>query len=365
MSPRERLLAMSILSAVVLAGAAFLFHSLVLGPLQETDNEIARLKKENGQKATRISEVLADRPKLERWRQLSLPADPDLARREYEKYLHTLFRQNGAATNLVITARAADRGPTLVGKRPVYTKLSFNVTAHATLSSFVRVLEKFYRTGLLQQIKTLSVQKAAAGAQATPGELDITLTIEALCLDGAERRTTLLPIVDGRLLALDVLSGLRGGPTGLAGLAFVVGPAGPGAPGNLAEAARNYAAIAGKNVFLGNATATGGVDVAQLVFLTDITVSGDAREANLHNLDSKTRVPLDAANTIFRILSGGEVRVEGTIVRIADRDVYFRSGERYYAIKLGQNLADAMKKPLTPEEVKALKKPSALDKPGP
>jgi len=52
-----------------------------------------------------------------------------------------------------------------------------------------------------------------------------------------------------RLLALDVLSGLRGGPVGLAGLAFVVGPSGPVGPGKLAETPRKYAAIAGRNVF--------------------------------------------------------------------------------------------------------------------
>jgi hypothetical protein len=363
MNPRERLIARGILSVLVLAGAAFLFHSLVLAPMQETDNEIAQLTKENDDKATRIGEILADQPKLERWRQLSLPGDADLARREYDKYLHALFRQNGAAHGLIIAARPADSrsGPTLPNKGTIYTKLSFTVTTHATLSSFVKVLEKFYRTGLLQQIKTLSVQKPA-DAQATPGELDITLTIEALCLNGAEKRPTLLPIVDRWLLALDLLSGLRGGPLRLAGLPFFVGP---GGPGKLAEFPRKYAAIAGKNVFLGNAAGTSGLDVAQLVSLTDITTNGEGgREANLHDGLGKTRVVLGAKNASFRFMNGGEVRVEGKIVSIGDRVVYFRSGEQYYAIHLGQNLAAAMKKPLTPEEAKAIETAKSLVKPG-
>jgi hypothetical protein len=364
-NPRERLIARGILSVFVLAGAAFLFHSLVLAPMQETDNEIAQLKKENDDKATRIDEILADQPKLERWRQLSLPGDADLARHEYEKYLQALFRQNGAAHGLIVAARPADSrsGPTLPSKGTIYTKLSFTVTTHATLSSFVKVLEKFYRTSLLQQIKTLSIQKPA-DAQATPGELDITLTIEALCLSGAEKRLTLLPVVDRWLLA-DLLSGLSGGPLRLAGLAFFVGPSGPGGPGKLAELPRKYAAIAGKNVFLGNAAGTSELDVAQLVSLTDITTNGEGgREANLHNGLGKTRVVLSAKNASFRIMSGGEVRVEGKMVGIGDRVVYFRSGEQYYAIHLGQNLAAAMKKPLTPEEARAIETPKSLDKPG-
>src|SRR5207247_7297755 len=138
-------IAMGILSVFVVAGAGFLFYSFVLAPQQETDYEIAQLRKENAEKTTRIGEVLADRPKLERWRQLSLPGDTDLARREYDKYLHDLFRQNGAGNRLVITPRPVESrsGSTLPGKGTIYTKLSFNVTAHATLSSFAKVLEKF------------------------------------------------------------------------------------------------------------------------------------------------------------------------------------------------------------------------------
>jgi hypothetical protein len=142
-SPRERLIAVAILSVIVLGGGAFLFYSIVLAPLREIDAEIALVKQQNEKKATRIGEIQADRPRLERWRRLSLPRDVagnvDLARREYEKYLNDLFRQNGASNNLVITCREVENrsNSSTGGKAAPYSKLSFTVTAHATLSSFI------------------------------------------------------------------------------------------------------------------------------------------------------------------------------------------------------------------------------------
>jgi hypothetical protein len=368
-SPRERLIVMVILSAIVLGGAGFLFYSLVLAPVQQADAEIALVKEQNDKKATRIREIEAERPQLERWRQLSLPRDVDLARREYEKHLNDLFRQNGASNNLVVIPRDVETRSTssVSGKTTIYSKLSFTVTARATLSSYIKILEKFYRTGLLQQIKTVSIQKPSGSEkQVKPGELDMTMTIEALCLSSAEKRATLLPLVDGRLLALDVLSSLGGGPAGLAGLGFVVGPCGPGGPQKLAGNQRKYAAIAGKNVFLGNAAGMINADVAEVTFLTDITTSDSVREATLQNTqtNAKTRLALDSKSASFRIMNGTEVRLEGKTVSIGDREVYFRSGERCYAIRLGSNLAEALKKPLTTEEVMALERPKGPDRPG-
>src|SRR5262249_33960086 len=160
------------------------------------------------------------------------------------------------ASQLEIRARPLDNraGTAQADKAMPYTKLSFNVRVHATLSSFLKILEKFYRTGLLHEITVLSIQKPISGdPQTKPGDLDISLTVEALCLDGAEKRTTLLPVVDTRLLAADVFCRLRGGPLSLVGPAFAAGLSGPRGPGKLAERPRKYVVIAGRNVFLGNA----------------------------------------------------------------------------------------------------------------
>src|ERR1700730_8552559 len=94
-------------------------------------------------------------------------------------------------------------------KKPIYTRLTFTVLAHADLASLVKMLEGFYRTGLLHQIKTFSVQRPlTVGAQDRPNDLDINLTIEALIVSGAADRPQLLPNLDPRLMALDSLNAM-------------------------------------------------------------------------------------------------------------------------------------------------------------
>ena len=74
------------------------------------------------------------------------------------------------------------------------------------------------------------------------------MTIEALIVTGADKRSYLLPNFDRRLLALDVAPGVF--PHGPLVLWTSVSP-GLLSPGELAEPTRDYAAIARKNIFLG------------------------------------------------------------------------------------------------------------------
>src|SRR5262249_61187198 len=104
------------------------------------------------------------RPLLTRWKHISLPAAADLDQREYAPYLTDLLRQaDFAPGTLSVAPRPIDTksSPTLPGKGPVYTKLVFNVQARGSLESLVRMMEHFYRTNLLQQIKVFTVQKPA------------------------------------------------------------------------------------------------------------------------------------------------------------------------------------------------------------
>src|SRR5262249_50207613 len=79
MNQRERVLAIGVLCAVVLGGGAFLFHSMVWGPLQELDTSIASVQKEVEQKEQRVRNIQAAKVRMERWKLLSLPDDQDFA----------------------------------------------------------------------------------------------------------------------------------------------------------------------------------------------------------------------------------------------------------------------------------------------
>ena len=366
MTERERSLAMGVIGLIILGAFALLIQQFILSPLKRRDDAIAALKRDIDTRQQRIAQVYAEKPKLELWQKLSLPSDVALARLEYEKYLSGLVRQSGfAAGAFTVTPQPADTktSPTLPGKKePIYVRLPFAVQARGEVGDLVEFLEKFYRTPLMQQVKSVTVQRPLTntGPQQRPNDLDINLTIEALVLTGAENRGQLLPGPDPKAVVLDVFTVLQNGAAGLALIPGAVGPAGPLGPGLLAVPPRQYAAVAGKNIFFGPSTtetSTEKVDVMQFVYLTDITRDDSKTEAFIYDRynNRKTRLRASAGFDSFRILDGqGETLLRGTVVRIDDRDLLFQSDGKYYSIHVGQNLDEALKHPLGPSELKEL-----------
>jgi hypothetical protein len=252
----------------------------------------------------------------------------------------------------------------LPGKKPVYTRLAFTVQGHATLESLVKMLEDFYRTSLLHQVKNISIQRpVTVGPQQKQGELDVNLTVEALIVNGAENRQRLMPGVDRRLALIDVVTTMRGGPSGMALGAWAVGPTGPLGPRTLAQPPREYAAIARKNIFFGPTAEERGpaaeLGSTRFVFLTDITRTPLRYEAYLYDRSNnrQTRLRSSRGFDAFRITDkDGGTRVQGQVIHIDSRDLIFRVGEKYYTMHLGQNLEQAMERPLPSEQVDYLTK---------
>jgi hypothetical protein len=364
MNPRERFLALGVLLVVVLAGTAFLFHQLFWQPLQDRDANIQALEREIEKKQDRIMQVEADRPKFERWKQLSLPADMALAKREYEKYLSELMRECGFnAESTVTPPQQADSKttPQIQGKGPVFTRLQFNVHAYANLGNLVQLLERFYRTGLLHRIKNFSIQRplTPGGTGLQPDELDITMIIDALIVTGADKRSELQAGPSKRALVLDTIASLRNGPTGLGAILCVLGPTGPFGPGSLARPAGEYDVIAQKNIFLGppERERRQPVEVTHFVHLTDITQNDKRTEARLYDRynNKRTRLRAEPGFDSFRVMNEkGEPILRGKVMRIDARDVIFRVDKKDYSWHLGQSLEDVLKSPLTDERRRVL-----------
>src|SRR5262249_35040549 len=167
-----------------------------------------------------------------------------------------------------------------------------------------------------------------------PDELDVTMTIEALIMTGAEKRDYLQPGPDKRMLALEVLVGLRRGPIGLGFVPWVAGPTGPLGPPILAEPPRQYASISGKNIFFGNASLsspdrTKEIDASPFTFLIYIGGnSEDKPQAFLYDRynNKKTRLRNSAGFDLFPLVQDAEHRtlIHGAVVQMGDRDVVFR-----------------------------------------
>jgi hypothetical protein len=364
MTSRERVLTMGLVLLVLAGGGGyFLVSQLYLAPLQQRRAQIAALDKELQTRQDKIDQARANKATLDYWRQISLPPDEDLARREYEKFLSDLMRHHGfAAGAFSVTPRPPDSksSPTLPGKKPIYTVLTFNVQAHAPVKKLVRALEDFYRTPLLHQIKKVSLIKPVTRRQdQAPDELDINLTVEALVVQGIEQRKHLLPL-DRRLLAaqLALIPAALRSPAALAANALLAEPdGGPFAPNKLAHGNRDYAAIAAKDVFFGPPPPSPNTereyDPARYVYLTDITHNPRHSEAFLYDRlnNQKTRLRSNAAAWgSFSFGKKDETSVQGKLVKIGERDVVLEVEGKFYAIHVGQNLEDALKKPLVAQK---------------
>ncbi len=340
---------------------AFLFHQFYLVPLHERDLGIQNAREEVEERSKQFARIRAELPRLERFRQLSLPADVDLARREYENYLNDLLRDSGVDATVTPKSLETRTESKAAGKKLPYTRLTFTVLGHGTLESVVKFMEQFHGTGLLQQIKLISLQRPlTTGAQERPNELDVNLTVEALVVAGAARRPSLLPNIDPRVLIAATV-GFGQGPGGLALVGWAAGPSGPLGPGTLARTSGSYLALAKKDIFFGRPpsreTPGGEVEVSRFLYLTDITQAGKKSEAFLYDRlnNRKTRLRSSPGFDSFRVMDGDKTVVQGKVVRIDARDVVFHAGGKYYSLHVGQSLEEAMERPV-PQPVSLTRK---------
>jgi hypothetical protein len=356
---RERFLSITLLGVVILGVGGFTANALLLEPIWQRSRDKEALEKEIQTKRERVDQILAQRPRLERDRALSLPADVDTARREYEVYLRELLRKSGVATgSALVTAKQADAHavPTLPNKEPIYSRLEYTLQLHSGLDGLVKFLQSFYHAPLLHRIKTLSIRRSTTTNPGQAAELETSLTVEALVVNGAGNRPTLLPGIEPRLLVIDTLTALRRGPSGLGLALWGAGPTGPVGPRTLAVPARDYLAILHKDVFMGPSTSNRSeeVEVVRQVFLNSITDNGKGFEAGLYDRynNDRQRIMVSTGFDTFRVFKDGEALVRGKVVRIDEKDVLVQVEGKYYNMHIGQSLGEALSKPVaTKEEV--------------
>jgi len=341
MNARERILAVAVVAVVIVAGLGVIFYQFFLSPYRTKQAYLAQLQKQTKEKETRIAEIAAQRSQLERYRQESLPADIDVAKRQYQLFLEDLFRKSGFPQVSVAQRNVSSRNaPTLANKTPIYTPLGYTVTGRATLESLVKMMEGFYRTGLMHQIRTLSIARPRTPPQQgqRQGELDVALQVDALVVNGAEKRQTLLPVISRRLLAADAFAALSQGPTGLGAALWAAGPFGPTGPRVLAEPERDYAALSAKNIFFGPpvriATQQNPTQLEPLRFTSLNEITKDVDKSRWHAMlydvsaNDKYRLrTLGGFNTFPLLRSNqGITLVHGEVLKIDPRDLVFRVG---------------------------------------
>lgn len=178
MQPRERQLALAVGTLLLLLVAYWGFGKVRksftdrYAQLEVKQGEIREKlgKEERGKKATQ---------QLAHWEHRSLPADHDLARTLYQNWLVKLADKNQLESVNVDAGRGGMH-------RNIYYKLPFTLQCKGNLEKTVAFLHDFYSTNHLHQLRELSIKPSSNGRG-----LDLSFTIEALVLPGADRKDAL------------------------------------------------------------------------------------------------------------------------------------------------------------------------------
>ena len=216
MTPRDRTLAVVLVGLIVLAGVGFVGYMFVYEPIQAMNATAAKLGGEINDLQGKVRQIQKDAPRLADARKRSLPADPNLASNEYNEMMSHLVRQAGIAPGYSVVSKSAPDtrsipllpGPAAVAgqpappKKPAYTKVVTEVDfKKADMWAVHDFLQNYYRLNLLQQITVISIKRddenqPGSKAKASPDrkDLNVKITTEAIIIDGAENRRTLLPV---------------------------------------------------------------------------------------------------------------------------------------------------------------------------
>ena len=201
MTSREQTLALLLIGLMVLGVGAAGGYLLIWSPLQQQKAAEETIQKEIDDLEKDERAQVASAKKLAAARTRSLPADADLAKGEYVVALGRLLDAAGAPKGYTISWKVVDNTarqvPEISKGKPVYTRIAYAVQIKKADMWVVKdFLKGYYELGLLHQITHFSIKKEDEGAKGTGKRNDLTvdLTTEAIIVDGAENRKTLLQI---------------------------------------------------------------------------------------------------------------------------------------------------------------------------
>lgn len=398
MTRREQILATTLVVLMGVGGSLFLFHLFVYEPMTTVRNQLnlaqeQLLKKqaELAQEERQIKQVLEINPRLSQWQKISLPPrDPEAKkavgsaehlkakhlahlRVEYGSYLHDLMRSSGFRNDTIgIQEKPIDRraSPTVAkGKEPPVERFAFELSAKGTLENVVRLMQKFHKDPLLHQIRQVKLALPETTTSTTgPGSrrgnsssqetLNVNMTVEAMMVQGAEERSTLPP-------------------------KSISYP-----PRVLAEPARDYLAMAKRNMFTGIAPPAPTVDerptrqtedradVLRFIKLTTLFYNPDRNrwEATIYDQASGPRrieEQDEDGNTIVKVIWEKQLNtrilrelkvqdryrntiLDAEVVHIDEQQLIFKAGKQFFRLRCGDALYPAIEKPLDKAEVKEL-----------
>jgi hypothetical protein len=231
----------------------------------------------------------------------SLPADLDQARSLYQNWLAN------SVEKIRLGKAEVTSGPAMP-RLGFYNRLPFTVRGTGSLNQVTALLYEFYKADHLHQILRVQLTPVSSGFDSRgPLQFDLTLSIEALVLPGADRRDKLNDAVSDRL-AWKELEDYR-------------------------------KPIAARNLFAPYARS---VDESQEAYFTAV-LKVDGRLQAWLNLRSSGRT--------LKVSEGDKLDVgslHGTVARIQDQALEIETDGKRRRISLGKSLAEGQELPQEP-----------------
>jgi len=388
MTTRERSLAGifgCLILGVAVGGPYYTLYHVPMNTLEReiTDGNADFVKKSQAvrQEGENSKKLLDASPRLEKWQTLSLP-DPgttdtnkihsfqDNLQGDYLKYLDGAMRKAGySGANFTITPKEISRkSATTQGsavsanksKAPPFLTYSYSVTATGPYKDLLAVMESLYKSPVLHEIKTLSIEKpdpkTSGTANLPAGSLKSIFTVEVLQVVGAEKYDGKKPPIPepGTRIDVPVLASAGRDYQSLTKIDMFQGKAqepkkevkkGP-------ERLKDYPLLVEGPMVEPTVTAKKTEPVREVlgvIKLTQITDNGRRWEAYCYNqATGSERLLTLGIRRDFEFQDKYEnVMLKGEVVNIATtRGIYFRSEGKVYRWGIGETLEEATRRPL-------------------
>jgi hypothetical protein len=356
-APRQTNWKLILTTAAVVVVFGLLFLKGFWFPYQDNRRKLLGAEEEYDSQRRELLAFLKDKKRLERDRLIGLPRNLNQAEREYIDYLQSLLSKCGFDAHPDVQQTGADFRTlsSAPGKKAGHIAVTYLVRTHGSWTSIVKFLESFQRTPFLHRLKTWTVD-ATASTKGSP-KLTLNVIIEALMVNRNEQRPDNLWGVDPRLIAVDALLALNHIPAGWATLLRPQALLLPEMP------ARDYAEVPRLNPFVG------GIPISDV----DLEAKEKKKEKQKREAQGKARLVMTMESHDRAILvvpaetdktTEITLKCDGTfplwdgksakILRICHREVYFQFDSKIYVIKIGEQVREALERPLSVSEGKSL-----------
>ena len=199
MTPREFRSALALIGLIGIALGGVGGYLFVLTPLQNAAQLRRQLEKDIDDLELQWMQMIKDRPAVAQIQRQSLPPDDTIAQAQYSQLLERLLLQAGIRDFKFSSVGLVQARPPVIPeigpKRPAYKQHRFVVSMeNVNLWQLVDFLYAYYQLDLLHQISTLKIERNERDP--SRNGLKVTLTSDAIAVDGVKARTSLFPVTN-------------------------------------------------------------------------------------------------------------------------------------------------------------------------